>query len=484
MLLSLSQECQKTGTLFIYGQTPFCTIFFLVLVYNRRMTHSDFWKSKKVAVVGLGPRGEMRSDIRFLLKHGATVTVYDMRGLSALRRVISDLKTVGLKEYYMGGVPGESLASHDLIILSPDLPHSADFLKEARNRNIPIEYPDILALKLAPPVTIVGVMGSCGKKAIISMLADSIGRSFKATGMPAPFVMDCGSSGGSLAILSRIKKDGMIIVSIPDHYLAEYARARLSPSVAVIAVAPSADDSLAALSKTLAHQTYNSFIVTTDEIADLIHNFDERRNKAKIIRTRASRLPAEWGVVFMGEHEREDAALVLETASLFKIDEKFIRAAVTNYAKKKSFGDASFVKKVKRVSFYNDSSSERPEATLAALRALSSSSSDPAVSTILIIGGAETEANYDQFLKSILQYTKILVLVPGSGTLGIRKQLCNIENLKCLSAPTIEAAVKLARAEAKDGDRVLYSPAFAAAGLDRSRAERGERFVIAVRGLW
>jgi len=31
---------------------------------------------------------------------------------------------------------------------------------------------------------------------------------------------------------------------------------------------------------------------------------------------------------------------------------------------------------------------------------------------------------------------------------------------------------------------VLYSPAFAAAGIDRSRAERGERFVKAVRGLW
>jgi UDP-N-acetylmuramoylalanine-D-glutamate ligase len=52
-----------------------------------------------------------------------------------------------------------------------------------------------------------------------------------------------------------------------------------------------------------------------------------------------------------------------------------------------------------------------------------------------------------------------------------------------LSAPSIEAAVKLARVEAKSGDRILYSPAFAAAGLDRSRAERGERFVKAVRGL-
>jgi UDP-N-acetylmuramoylalanine--D-glutamate ligase len=448
------------------------------------MTYGDFFKGKKVAVVGLGPRGEMRLDIKFLLKQGVAVTVYDMRGLPALRRIISDLKVARLKDYHLGGVSAEALTNYDLIILSPELPRSAEFLKEARNRAIPIEYPDILALKLAPPVTIVGVMGSCGKKAIISMLADSIKHSFRTTGMPPPFIIDYEYFGGSLSILSKIKKDGVIIVRMPDYSLAEYARARLSPSVAVIAVAPSAPDPFSALSKTLAYQTYNSFIVTTDDIADMIHNSDPHRNKAKIIRTRAGRFPREWGISFRGDHEREDAALVLETASLFKIDEKFVRAAVVDYTDKKSPGSIILVKKAKNVSFYDDSSSERPEATLAALKALSSYSSDPTTATILIMGGAETGADYDLLLKNISQYTRVIVLVPGSGTLGLRKRLGAIENLKCLSAPSVEAAVKLARAETKAGDRILYSPAFAAAGIDRSRAERGERYVKAVRGLW
>ena len=275
----------------------------------------------------------------------------------------------------------------------------------------------------------------------------------------------------------------MILVRMPDHSLAEYAKSRISPSVAVIAVAPSTPEPFSDLSKTLCHQTYNSFIVTTDDIADMIHNSDEHRNKAKIIRTRAGRVPAEWGIAWKGEHEREDAALVLETASLFKIDEKFVRDAVVDYTEKKSPGSIILVKKSKNVSFYDDSSSERPEATLAALKALSSSSSDPTTATILIMGGAETGADYELLLKNIAQYAKVVVLVPGSGTLGLRKRLGVMENLKCLSAPSIETAVKLARAEAKAGDRILYSPAFAAAGVDRSRAERGERYVKAVRGL-
>lgn len=448
------------------------------------MTSGDFFKDKKVAVVGLGPRGEMRADVRFLLKHGAAVTVYDMRGKSAVQRVISDLKAVGLKEFFLGGVSAEALTNHDLIILSPELPRTSEFLKEARNRNIQIEYPDILALKLAPAVTIVGVMGSCGKKAIMSMLFESIKQSFKLTGIPMPFVIDCEYSGGSLAILAKIKKDGMIIVRIPDYMLHEYGKAGLSPSVAIIAVAPSAPDPLAALSKTLAHQTYNSFIITTDEIADMIHNFEDHRNKAKIIRTRSGRVSTEWGIPFRGEHEREDTALVLETASLFKIDEKFVRDAAADYSTKKSPGSIVLVKKIKNVAFYDDSSSERPESTLAALRALSTYSTDPTSCTVLIMGGAETEADYEPLMKNLSQYAKTVVLVPGSGTIGLRKQLAAMEGIKCISAPSVEAAVKLARAETKPGDRVLYSPAFAAGGIDRSRAERGERFVKAVRGLW
>ena len=110
--------------------------------------------------------------------------------------------------------------------------------------------------------------------------------------------------------------------------------------------------------------------------------------------------------------------------------------------------------------------------------------SDPAAATILIMGGAETAADYDLLIDNISQYAKALVLVPGSGTIAIRKRLGGMEKLKCLSAPSIEAAVKLARAESKAGDRVLYSPAFAAAGYDSCRAERGERYVKAVRGLW
>jgi len=443
------------------------------------MSYSDFWKEKKVAVVGLGPEGEMRSDIKFLLKQGVSVTLCDMRGKAALRSILSDLKASGLKEFRLGGVSGKDLAGYDLIILSPDVPRSAEFLKEARAKGVTIEYPDVLALKLAPPVAVVGVMGSCGKTAIISMLVGAAKRGFRTVGVPVPVVMDHESGNGSLALLPKLKKDGMVIVRMPDRLLGEYAKARMSPQVVVMAATPAVDDPFGVL----AHQTYNSFIVTTDEIADLLHDEGTNRNKAKIMRVPLSRFPKEWGVAFSGEHEREDAALVIEAASLFKIDERYVRAAAEEYSAKKVAGGINMVKKVKKVAFYDDSSSERPEATLAALRGLSASGG-PSVGIVLIMGGAAAETDYEPFLDTIPQYVKSVVLIPGSGTVGIRKKLASMEKLKCLSAPSVEAAVKLARTEAGPGDYVLFSPAFAAAGIDASRSLRGERYVKAVRGLW
>jgi hypothetical protein len=41
----------------------------------------------------------------------------------------------------------------DLIILSHEYPRESSFLKNAKEKNIPIEYPETLFFKLAPPVT-------------------------------------------------------------------------------------------------------------------------------------------------------------------------------------------------------------------------------------------------------------------------------------------------------------------------------------------
>ncbi|MDE2188250.1 MAG: hypothetical protein KGJ35_00770 [Patescibacteria group bacterium] len=445
------------------------------------MNYADFWKGKRVAVVGLGPRGEMRADIRFLQKTGIqSLAVYDMRGKAAVRPFLVDLTVSKDKpvEFSFGSVSGNNLSQHDLIILSPDIPRSVSFLKEIKDRSIQIEYPDVLALKLAPAITVVGVMGSCGKTAIINMLSNTLKKGFNSAGLPMPLLVDCESTSGSLSVLSKAKKDSLVLIRMPDYLLAEYDKIHFAPHIAIMAVSPAVKNPFALM----AYQTYTNFLITTDELADAFHDSAPERKNTKIIRTSASRFPSEWHSITLNQYEREDAALVLETASLFKIDRSFVKNAIEEYAAKKNVGGMRFVKKSKGVLFYDDSLSDRPEATVAALRFLSGNG-DPGAIT-LIMGGATVDTDYELLLTAISQYARQVVLVPGSGTVSLRKKIAALEGIKSFSAPSIEAAVKLARSESHAGDRVLYSPALAAAGYDRSRPERGERFVKAVRGLW
>lgn len=137
-----------------------------------------------------------------------------------------------------------------------------------------------------------------------------------------------------------------------------------------------------------------------------------------------------------------------------------------------------FVKKIKGVDFYNDAASVMPESTILALKTISKNRN-----TVLICGGSDTGLDYSEFCRIVPEYVHTLVLIPGSGTLKQRKNLAKMENISVLAAPGFDEAVRLARENAKNGDIVLFSPAFEAAGLDSSREVRSERFLRAVRLL-
>jgi UDP-N-acetylmuramoylalanine-D-glutamate ligase len=254
---------------------------------------------------------------------------------------------------------------------------------------------------------------------------------------------------------------------------------RISPHVAVFTTMPPAGSYDQSPFEILANQTYNNFLIAPDEIVDAIHNF-KYQLKAKMLRTKASIIPAEWGFgdnsVESRSHDRENAALALQAARLFKISDEDARKILKDWKPLK--GRLEPVKKVKNVEFYNDTASVSPDSTIAGIRSLSDNRN-----LVLIMGGADAGRDYRELYGVLPQCAHTVVLLPGSGTMKERKVLQTLDHVEMLSAPSVEEAVRLARDHARSGDRVLFSPAFAAAGFDASRKERGERFVRAVRGL-
>jgi UDP-N-acetylmuramoylalanine-D-glutamate ligase len=440
------------------------------------MSSRDYFQGKRVAVIGLGPHGEMVEDVKYLIKAGALVSIYDLRSEARLKNHLVFLRSIGLANYVCGSIPAEDLLDMDLIILSWEYPRESKFLEMVKEKNIPIEYPETLFFKLAPPVTFVGVMGGVGKSTVMSMLAPMLAKTSKNFGQGF-FTIDPESEEGVIVHLKKLKSGDTVLGRIIDPIMKELYNIRISPHVAVFTTVPPRSAYVNNPFEILSFQTYNNFIVGNDTIIDETHR-QSFQARAKMFRTRAATVPADWVFEGRGVHDRENAALALEAARLFKITDDDAREVLERWKPLKNRLEP--VKKVKNVEFYNDSASVCDWSTNTALECLSENKN-----AILIFGGAQggLNANYSGLYQKLPKSAHTVILLPGSGTMRERPILSKIEGLNVLSAPSIEEAARLALDNAKKGDRVIFSPGFEAVGLDKSRTERGERFVRAVRGL-
>jgi UDP-N-acetylmuramoylalanine--D-glutamate ligase len=452
---------------------------FFFIFYTVAMTSRDYFRGKRIAIIGFGSHGEMVADARFLIKENALVSVYDLKSEPRVKEHIVFLRSIGLANYVCGSIPPDDLLDMDLIILSHEYPRDSSFLKLAKDRGIQIEYPETLFFRIAPPITVVGIMGSCGKATVLSFLEPLLQSACKKDGTQKAFALDPESEDGILASLKKMKNGDIALIRLIEPMMQELHDMRVSPHVAIFTTVPGKGSYDASPFEILSYQTYNNFIIASDEIIDAIHSF-KFQPKAKMLRTKTSILPAEWKFcgdsACLRDHDRENAALALQAARLFKVSDEVARKSFSEWKPLK--GRLEAVKKVKGIEFYNDTASVSPDSTIAGIRSLAVNHN-----LVLIMGGADAGHDYGRLYNVLPQYVHTVILLPGSGTMRERKVLQVMEHIEIISAPSLEEAVHLAREHARAGDSVLFSPAFAAGGLDASRKERGERFVRAVRAL-
>ncbi|MEI6396952.1 MAG: hypothetical protein WCO48_02695 [Candidatus Taylorbacteria bacterium] len=447
------------------------------------MISKDHFKNKRIAVIGIGDHGEMISDIKFLIKAGALVSVYDMRSEARLKSDIELLRSFGLASYVCGSVPADDLLDMDLIILSHEYQRNSSFLTAAEKAGKIIEYPETYFFKQAPPITIIAVMGVCGKSTVLSMLSPLLERVF-VDEVQKLFVVDFPSGDGILSKLRKVKSNDAILARIDSPMIKELYDIHISPHVAVFTTDLPKEAFQDSPFEILSYQTYNNFVVASDEVIDKTHTFGIQP-KAKMLRTKANIIPETWDFLGKGLHDRDNAALAVQVAKLFKLDDEVIQSVLESWKPLK--GRIELVKKVKQIDFYNDTASISPASTQAAVAALCDGHCGDASSggknIVLIMGGADVGQDYRTLFATLPQYIHTLIVVPGSGTLKERLALRAIDQIEVKSASSIEEAVALAMESARKGDKVLFSPGFGSGGIDRTVKERGERFVKAVRAL-
>lgn len=438
------------------------------------MLSRDHFKNKRIAVIGIGDRGEMIGDIKFLIKAGALVSVYDMRSESRLKTDIDFLRAAGLASYVCGSVPAEDLLDMDLIILSHEYPRSSSFLAAAEKAGKTIEYPETYFFKQAPPITLIGIMGMCGKSTVMSMLTPLLEKVFEDEDQKL-FVVDFESGDGVISFLKKIKSNDVVLARIDGPMTGELYDIRISPHIAVFTTDLPKGAYRDSPFEILTYQTYNNFVVASDEVIDKTHTFGFQP-KAKMLRTKANVIPESWDFTGKGLHDRDNAALAVQVAKLFKLDEEIIQSIMETWKPLK--GRLELVKKVRGVDFFNDTTSISPASTQAGIASIHGNKD-----VVLIMGGADVGQDYRSLFATLPQYIHTLIVVPGSGTLKERLALRAIDQIQVKSAGSIEEAVTMALESARKGDKVLFSPGFGSGGMDRTVKERGDRFVKAVKGV-
>ena len=129
---------------------------------------------------------------------------------------------------------------------------------------------------------------------------------------------------------------------------------------------------------------------------------------------------------------------------------------------------------VNGVTFFDDSKGTNVASTVAALSGM-------AVPTILIAGGEGKQQDFSPLAEPVRKHARAVVLI-GKDARSIESAITS-SRVPCLHAVDMDAAVRLAFANANLGDAVLLSPACASFDMFKNYKYRGEAFAASVQAL-
>ncbi|MEK9160516.1 MAG: UDP-N-acetylmuramoyl-L-alanine--D-glutamate ligase [Patescibacteria group bacterium] len=439
------------------------------------MDASSFFKGKKITVMGLGLLGRGVGDVRFLIQQGAEVIVTDLKSEEDLAPSLEALKDLGGITYHLGAHHLEDFSGRDLILKAPKTPQDSIYIKEALRNGIPVTMSTALFARFAREAgaTLVGITGTRGKTTTTEMIAHILRVAGKQ-------VLLGGNIRGvsTLALLPEVTKETLAVLELDSWQLQGFGAERLSPDVAVFTTFyPDHMDYyqgdmqkyLADKAEIFLHQRSGDTLVLGQAAEEVIPAYPA--------------LPV--GPITVTAHDAEDltlstpgihnlanAACARAAARALGVSEETIREALESF--KGVAGRLEFVREVNGVLYYNDTTATTPEATIAALRALS----EGGRRVILIMGGYDKGLSMHELIEELPRRTKRTIFLAGTGTDRIMPFLHDASVFGDLKA-AFDEAVRYA----SPGDVVVLSPAFASFGMFKNEYERGDQYLELVRAL-
>ena len=466
------------------------------LIFDPEVSPEDF-RGRRVTIIGLGKGRATAGIARFLVTHGARVTISDPLPRERLAEGITRLGDTPAELVFGPSSDDAALADPDFVFINQGVRPRSATVQRALQRKIPVLTEMGLFFRLCP-ASIVGVTGTKGKSTTYTLITRLLEHG-KAR------VVAGGNIGTSIIdLLPTITAGDIVVLELSSFQLDTLGR---SPHVAVITNVledhldwhGTRDAYVAAKRHILAWQGPRDVAVLNldDPTTVSLHTGvpSEIRGYSVALRPKrgayresdgtlafvdgATRVPFlnERELRLPGRHNVANALAAAVVGELYGIPTDVIATVL------RTFGGLPHrletVAEIAGVLYVNDSQGTTPYATIPALVA----HGRPAV---VILGGVSKSADFTELAQAVVRDARGAVLIGQSADeIGVALERAGAKGkpLPVERATTLPEAVRRATALAKPGDVVLLSPSGQSFDMFSSYEERGEVFRQAVHEL-
>ena len=444
------------------------------------MTPREYLKGKKVLVMGLGLLGGGIAAAKWLVKHGAKVTVTDLKDKKTLAPSVKSLGTAAKKIRLVLGKHNESdFKNHDIVVVNPAVPRPSPFLKIARGSGAALENEASLFFRFCKN-PVIGVTGTRGKTTTANWIHYFLKQKY-----PQSVLTGNSSDNPMLKALDGLDGQSPVVVELSSWHLEILPTAKKSPHIAVITnLYPdhlnrykNITEYASAKANIFKHQTGDDFLILNKK-NNWTRFFLKQKPRGQTLFIPYPTSPFSPPFTPFGNHNLQNlmtAALAAHTAGL---DWSLIKKTV------KTLPQIKFREEViwqnGGLTIINDTTATSPDATVAALKRFAYRGS----TSILIAGGTDKNLEFDDWARAVKKFVmpENLFLLEGSATARMLDSLNRIGYFK-KTAPRLYLNFNtlltsgLKRAKIIKGKKILlFSPGAASFEKFKNEFDRGEKF--------
>ncbi len=440
------------------------------------MTSKEFLTNKKVLVMGLGLLGGGIATTKWLVKHGAKVTVTDLKSRADLTGSIKALGSVAKKIKLVLGRHNESdFKNNQIIVVNPAVPKESLYLKIAKDSGATLENEASLFFRFCKNPTI-GVTGTRGKTTTVNWTLHFLNQKY-----PNSVLTGNSSDSPMLGVLDSLDEKSPVVVELSSWHLELLPASEKAPRIAVITnIYPDhlnryrdITEYAQAKANIFKHQTKDDFLILNKKNS-WTKFYLKQKPTSKIIFSLSSLLP-HLSHFDIGEHNIENLKTASLAANLAGVDWKLIKKAVKTLPQIKFRQE--IILKDKNLTIVNDTTATSPDATIAALNRFSKDE------VVLITGGTSKNLEFNDWAKSVKKYIKPenLFLLDGSATKKMLDSLSEKYFKKTRPQLFIDfytlLTSALKHAKLTKGKKILlFSPSAASFEKFKNEFDRGEKF--------